>query len=312
MAESIMPTLDLNNTFGAVLISNFISAALFGLTCTQVFYYFQNYASDGILFKGTVATLLILEALHSAFFMHAIYFYVILNYLNPGGLIKAVWTSSITLGISSAIILVVHLFYIRRLYHMSKKNIPLVALVTALALAHLVTGIVVTVRVFQLEFFSEFSTISKVVQAWASLGVATDIMIASGLSFYLHTSRSGIESTDKLINKLMVYAINNGILTSVFDIIVLIFVTTEPDNLIFFAFSQVLGNLYTNSMMATLNSRRSFAQRGLPISRGQTRTVPSFNMQESGATLQDENSGYSGKGKRDFIEITATNDVHVV
>lgn len=34
---------------------NYIDGRLFGVTCTHVFYYSQNYASDGILIKGTVS-----------------------------------------------------------------------------------------------------------------------------------------------------------------------------------------------------------------------------------------------------------------
>ncbi|KDR69561.1 hypothetical protein GALMADRAFT_145313 [Galerina marginata CBS 339.88] len=263
-----MPTLDLNDTFGALLIGVVLSAGLFGVTCSQVFYYSQNYASDGILIKGAVATLLILEGLHSAFSIHAIYYYTILNYLNPLALIQATWSAIMTLGISSLIILVVHLFYVRRVYHVSRKNIPLVTLLAALSLGHFGTGIAVTVRAFQLEFFAAFSRSSRIVAASLSLAVATDILTAASLSYYLHTSRSGIERTDTLINKLMAYAINNGILTSLFDIIVLTFDTVEPNNLIFLAIFQVVGNLYTNSMMATLNSRHSLSKVNPPAVSG--------------------------------------------
>ncbi|KDR69549.1 hypothetical protein GALMADRAFT_145303 [Galerina marginata CBS 339.88] len=257
-----MPTLDLNDTFGALLIGVVLSAGLFGVTCSQVFYYYQNYTSDRILIKVVVATLLILEGLHSAFSIHAVYYYTILNYLNPLGLLLITWSAIMTLGVSSLIILAVHLFYLRRVYHVSKRNIPLVALLAALSLGHFVTGVVVEVRAFQLKTYPAFSGSSlqqRIVVASLSLAVATDILTAASLSFYFHTSRSGIKSTDTLINKLMAYAINNGILTSFFDIIVLTFVVVEPDNLVFLAIFQIVGNLYTNSMMATLNARQSLA-----------------------------------------------------
>ncbi|KDR71983.1 hypothetical protein GALMADRAFT_143336 [Galerina marginata CBS 339.88] len=250
-----MPTPDLNDTFGALLIGVVISAGLFGVTCSQVFYYSQNYTSDGIVIKGVVATLLILEGLHSAFNIHAVYYYTILNYLNPLGLLQATWSIIMTLGVSSLIIFVVHLFYVRRVYHLSRKNIPLVALLVTLSLGHFATAVAVTGLAFQLKLFTAVSTkggrLLGIVDASLSLTVATDILTAASLSFYLHTNRSGIESTDTMINKLMTYAINNGVLTSLFDIIIVIFVTVEPDNLVFLAVHQIIGNLYTNSMMAT-------------------------------------------------------------
>jgi len=117
-----------------------------------------------------------------------------------------------------------------------------------------------------------------------SLAVVTGIIIAGSLSFYLHKSRSGVESTDTVINKLMIHAVHNGILTSIVGIILLVLVTTER-NLVFFSVFQILGSLYTNPMIATLNARHSLAQTGLP-----SVSVPSqaiaFRVLESATTLQ--------------------------
>ncbi|KDR69647.1 hypothetical protein GALMADRAFT_145371 [Galerina marginata CBS 339.88] len=255
-----MTTIDLNATFGAFLIGVILSAGLFGVTCTQVFHYFQNYTSDGILIKGAVATLLILEGLHSAFSIHAVYHYVILNYFNPLALLHVTWSVIMALGVSFLIILLVHLFYVRRVYHVSRKNIPLVALLTALSLGHFATGIEATVNAFKLASLNVISTGSPgILVASISLAVATDVLTAASLSFYLHTSRSGIESTDTLVNKLLAYAINNAILTrsatyasvkiyltwylfSLFDIVVLIFVIVEEGNLVYVAIFQIVGN----------------------------------------------------------------------
>jgi hypothetical protein len=89
-----MSSLDLNNTFGALLLGTIISSILYGFTCVQSWHYFQNY-SDGPLVKVSVAALWILESLHSAFSIHAIYYYVILNYMNPGALVKATWSAAV-------------------------------------------------------------------------------------------------------------------------------------------------------------------------------------------------------------------------
>jgi len=143
-----------------------------------------------------------------------------------------------------------------------------------------------TIRIFQSKFFTLFPVFYDIVKISLSLGVATDMIIAGSLSFYLHTSRSGMESTNTLINKLMVYTINNGILTSVFDIIVLGFVT-DVHNLIFFSIFQVVGNLYTNSMMATLNARHLLSQTGLSAISVPSRAID-FGVQQSVTTVQTE------------------------
>ncbi|KAL0960910.1 hypothetical protein HGRIS_005919 [Hohenbuehelia grisea] len=53
------------------------------------------------------------------------------------------------------------------------------------------------------------------------------------------------------------YAINNGILTSALFLVVSILASANPDNYIFFALYMIIGNLYANSALATLNIRNS-------------------------------------------------------
>jgi len=140
---------------------------------------------------------------------------------------------------------------------MSRKNIILTVIIVIIAFAHLGLTIVICVRAFQLRYWTAFAAITGIVAASLSLAATADVIIAASLSYYLQTSRSGVKSTDSLINKLLVYTINNGILTSAFDVITLTFATAEADNLNFLAIFQVVGNLYTNSMLATLNSRKA-------------------------------------------------------
>ncbi|KAJ7806155.1 hypothetical protein B0H14DRAFT_2876759 [Mycena olivaceomarginata] len=249
------PSLDLTKTFGALLIGVIVSAALYGVTCIQTFYYFTHY-HDGWWAKILIAVLWIFETVHSIFSCHAIYWYVITNYANPAGLARATWSAVLTLLVSSIIMLLVHLFYAKRVWHMSRKNRYLTSLIVVLAITHALLGVGIASRAFQLQYFVAFSQITGLVDSSLALAVITDVLVAASLSYYLHTSRSGIERTDTLINRLLVYTINNGILTSIFDIITLVFVTAEVDNLIYLAVFQVVGNLYTNSMMATLNSRK--------------------------------------------------------
>ncbi|PPQ92447.1 hypothetical protein CVT25_009693 [Psilocybe cyanescens] len=108
---------------------------------------------------------------------------------------------------------------------------------TIVALTHCTTSWILVAVLFRLHSLLDIpglpETLAKVS---LSTAVAIDITIASTLTYYLHTSRTGIKQ--------------------VFDIITLTLVTTRPRDFLFFAFSQVLATLYSNSFLATLNSRR--------------------------------------------------------
>ncbi len=110
-----------------------------------------------------------------------------------------------------------------------------------------------------------------------SLYLATDFLVAASLCYYLHTSRTGLKrydlshlsnethdsihsSTDTIINKLIIYAINNGLLTgqrhssilrcleandvyiSVTDLLIIVFVSLLYHTRISYADTDVIQN----------------------------------------------------------------------
>ncbi|KAK0455660.1 uncharacterized protein EV420DRAFT_1644443 [Desarmillaria tabescens] len=269
MAES-----SLNGTFGAYLIGVIVSACLFGVTCTQTWYYFTRY-SDVTILKVWVAAIWlvltlpanyptltglhrILEVLHVAFPGHAIYYYVILHYGDPAALAQAIWTLCVNITVTGLIGLLVDLFYARRIYYLSNHNVPLLAATIILPVCRFGTSVGITAYSIQLKDFARFEvhSMTSLVKASVPIHVVTDILVAGSLCYYLHSSRTGIKRTDTMINRLMVYAVHNGLIIAVADVLVIAFNTAYPGNLVYLAVYQVVANLYSNSLLATLNARR--------------------------------------------------------
>ncbi|KAF9069354.1 hypothetical protein BDP27DRAFT_1325740 [Rhodocollybia butyracea] len=99
-----------------------------------------------------------------------------------------------------------------------------------------------------------------------STAIAADISITCSLLFYMNRFRSTVSEEDyanrrtlPMINRLMFYLINVGAVTSLTDIVTLVLsdVLIHPSNLKFYALFEVVGNLYANSLLATLNARDS-------------------------------------------------------
>ncbi|KAK0237745.1 hypothetical protein EDD85DRAFT_1022956 [Armillaria nabsnona] len=270
-----MAEASLNGTFGAFLIGIIASSCLFGVTCTQTWYYYTRY-SDGIVLKASVGIIWysslpikypltltarlqrILEVLHLAFGSHAIYYYVILHYGDPAALAEGTWSVSLNVSITALIALLVYLYYARRIYQLSNHNIPLVAVVVISSVCRLGTSMCVTGYSLHLKYFVLFDrpAMAGLIRASLALYVVTDLLIAVLLCYFLHSSRTGIKRTDTLINRLIVYAIHNGLITSVADIFVIAFNIAYPKNLVYLSVYQVVANLYSNSFLATLNARR--------------------------------------------------------
>ncbi|KAF9461110.1 hypothetical protein BDZ94DRAFT_859739 [Collybia nuda] len=281
---------DPDRIFGALFVSAVISAMLFSGTCIQAFYYFQHYRSDKLLTKLFVAMLLVLETLQTIFNTYNVYRFTITSYTgDPFTLLNTDWAVSAEVSQSSIAIFAVHMFYTRRVYYVSHKNVPLVTALFTLVLAHFGMHIATAVKAFQILDSKSAMHLIPYLEATISLAVATDIMIAVSLSFYLHKSRSGAQNTDAMINRLIVHAINNGILTGVFDVLVLTIAAAYPKNMVYIAIYQVISKLYTNSVLATLNSRRSMTHTSEvtrisfgPPSRGSSYMMTAMGRPESG------------------------------
>lgn len=65
---------------------------------------------------------------------------------------------------------------------------------------------------------------------------ASDAIIAIVLSFYLHTSRSGFKRTDTIINRLIMFTVNTGVLTGICAVLTLITNVAFPNTFIYMIF----------------------------------------------------------------------------
>jgi len=98
-----------------------------------------------------------------------------------------------------------------------------------------------------------------------------------------HLAIETVSSTDGIINTLILYSINNGLLTSVIAIAGFISFLAMPTNLVNFALNFVLGKVYSNSMLSTLNTRELLKkQRGhIAIDLSSNTTLPASSTQSN-------------------------------
>ncbi|SJL14712.1 uncharacterized protein ARMOST_18179 [Armillaria ostoyae] len=123
-----------------------------------------------------------------------------------------------------------------------------------------------------------------------ALSSAVDILITGSLFGLLHTSRSDAENLKAVIDSLILYTFETGSLTcaatiidmtcvSLFEhpalpILMSMAVDHESSNLIFMGLHFVIGKLYANSLLVTLNTRRGL-RRGQLYSGGRTGSADS-------------------------------------
>ncbi|OBZ79056.1 hypothetical protein A0H81_00119 [Grifola frondosa] len=239
-------------------ISILISSVLYGFTSFQTYLYFIRFGKNDTQFlKSTVTFIWILETAHEFLIGHYLYWNLITNYGNPSALLATTHVDDVTTGITALITLVVQCFYARRIWIMSNRNWYLSFITFALAIAHFGFEIAVMGLTFKMPDYAEFHKIAPYFTTGLALAAAVDITIASSMCYFLLAITRTPDSTNTIMNKIIMYTISSGLLTSITDIVILICFLTMPNNLVYLFFYGFVNNFYANSLLAMLNSRES-------------------------------------------------------
>ncbi|KAF8261774.1 hypothetical protein EI94DRAFT_761141 [Lactarius quietus] len=244
--------LDVKDTYGAVLIGCFAAASLSGVVALQACIYYRMYPKDSVLNKIMVAAVWMLDAAHTCLICSSAWKYLIANYGNVSYKGHVPNTVALSIGVTAFVTFIAHLFYVRRLLRISNNNWYIVGPLLLLVIGRVASGLLTTVELSRTPNFPEFMARWKpVFTLGLSLSSVADVIITFGMCFYLHESRHGLGTMDKVVGSIIVYTINNGALTCVSTIVSMICFLTMPQNLIFMALHFAISKLYANSLLAT-------------------------------------------------------------
>lgn len=252
-------SLSVDSTLGAVFVGFAVACIVFGIVLTQIFFYFRNYPGDRPLFKITVFLILLLETADQGFIAHFLYHYSISSFGRPSVLLQAKTTWSLILQLTAGAVVgaIVKSYFALRVWRFSNRNWWITGLVFILTYGQLGLALAFTVECFRLPNIYAVHELQMLGTISLGVGVATDVVTAVALCYYLSKLRTGLQSSDDLVNNLCSYAINTGVLTSTVSLATLVLYNVMPtSNLYFVSLYFILSKLYAISFMATLNTRR--------------------------------------------------------
>ncbi|KAJ7484807.1 hypothetical protein B0H11DRAFT_2413719 [Mycena galericulata] len=257
-------TSPLASTFGVWLVALFLESILYGMGLLQVYLYFLWYHKDSWGIKGTVILITILETFQTITFFVLVYNFLINDFGASDKLLFIPWQSLTQLTALYFSIFVSQTYFAHCIYVLHKRSKILPAIIVLLSTVALGGAIG--------HYFA-----STNIQA--AFALAADVLITGGLSWTLNGARSGIQTTNKLINFLIMNAVNRGVLTMVTALLNMVLFLTEPGTFYFMLIVLISGKLYMNSMLAMLNTRehaKSIGKTGMAIDISNI-SMPSFS-----------------------------------
>jgi len=233
-----------------------VSTTLYGVTLLQGLFYFRTYAHNHWFMKLLTGVILTLDSLTTILPAHAIYFYLIKNFGNYLAGLSEPLTYRVENLMLTLITMLVQSFYTHQVWKLS-GSIVLTAFLSVLVVVAFVLGLVTTGEILKNGSVSQLLQrdmliIEGLVQGFAAL---CDISITISLCWLLHSKRTGIKQTESLVDRLIMLAINRGLVTTVAQICFLVLNVAAPGKFYWIPLHQSVGKLYTNSFLAMLNVR---------------------------------------------------------
>ncbi|KAF7345756.1 hypothetical protein MVEN_01596100 [Mycena venus] len=321
--------------FATSFIGFAIATTAYGISVLQCYLYFRQYPRDSMYLKMTVGTLLLLDTLSTIMTAHALYTYFVLNFGNISSDALIPWHENSTLilptvrlilgfrsfaltnGLLTMVTITAQCFYAWQIWTVSFNVFVTVGILLS-AFAAFGLGLYVTVHLFRFPAVATLATpsVQAVTGPFIGLAACCDIAITAALIFYLYSKRREGELTTKdMIDSLIRYALCRGILTAITQIIFLALNVGIPDRTLWQPFHQLVGKLYVNSIVASLNVRNVVRGKGDPERSGRvvsrstaatesTRAVPlSFIVPKTDTTgtfdVETHDHNYQNQGHED-------------
>ncbi|THH04858.1 hypothetical protein EW145_g5217 [Phellinidium pouzarii] len=253
---------DIRLTFGAMLIGALISVgnrdslslkllvSTLNVTATDfMLICVICVASFATVPRAQVSAATILDLVHSIFICEGIWHYLVLDWGDVAELNNLYWAVAVTasstvsyvlltyslpfmqasIAVTGVITFIVQMFFVDRVWRLSKHNVYLTIIIIVLAVVRLGSALTTTSQMIRLGQFSTFiKDFRWLFMFGLALSCVIDVLITSALCYYLQGNRTGYANLDDVIHRLLLYTFNNG---------------------------------YFNSLLATLNSRDALRDR---------------------------------------------------
>ncbi|KAJ6595364.1 hypothetical protein B0H10DRAFT_2197354 [Mycena sp. CBHHK59/15] len=287
----------LAHTVGIWLIAIFLQAMLHGMGLLQTFLYFVWYHKDNWTIKGTVIVMIVIESVQMGAAFSNVYTWLIDGFGDFENLGIIHWQDMVQLTALYLSTFVAQAHFTRCIYQVQREYVVLPALILLLSLTALGGGTGQVILVIRVGEYSKLGQTSATTNLQAAFALASDTLITFGLCWRLNKSRTGIQSTNNVLNFLIMTAINRGVFTMFFAALNVILFVSQPGTFYFMLALLLSDKFYMNSMLAMLNTRQQairmhrstvVEQISMPIFASNAQSVQDSIIVQSGTATEGE------------------------
>ncbi|KAJ7066130.1 hypothetical protein C8F01DRAFT_694437 [Mycena amicta] len=262
--------MDAFKTFGGYIVGSWIASVLYGAALSQAIRYFRDFPNDTLLRKGTVVTALVFGLVALIADYGNAYIPLVSHWGDPAGLQSVYWSIPTYGSFNTAIGVVVNSFLITRFWSLS-KNIFVTVILSLLVALSLVSSLIGNIMLGMSAQKISSNTIRTMGTIWSISLAACDVSIAAALVWKLQGMKSSFKTTNNLIQRLILGAVQTGATTAVLALFLLTFFLVNPANSLAPLFACTIGPCYLHTLFLNFNSRRTGTTSGATRTTSDTR-----------------------------------------
>ncbi|KAF7323533.1 hypothetical protein MKEN_00573100 [Mycena kentingensis (nom. inval.)] len=252
-------------TLGPLLIGGSIALILSGMVSVQSIVFYKLYPNEQRVWVAMVLAVWTLDTLHSAFIVTSLFDYFIQWFGDVARTDFIPWSIALTVVLTAITTLIAHVYYAQKIFKSSGRNWWITAPVIILVFLRLFAA---SVSTYEMIIIHRFSAFNEMYPGWVfttglSLSAGVDIIITFLLCYFLYKLKSRTGTSNpmaQVVNILTLYTLENGLLTSLTVTASLICWLMMPNNLVFLGLHFVIGKLYANSLLISLNTRKALRE----------------------------------------------------
>ncbi|KAI0041972.1 hypothetical protein FA95DRAFT_1610585 [Auriscalpium vulgare] len=237
-----------------MLFGVYFNACLYGILGSQVYSYNYNFPDDKKRFKILVYGVFIIETAQTAMSLADIYYWYAAGFGNLARLQDTYISPLDGPFICSVIALIVQSFYAYRIWILKPSLLWLSGVVVLISVAQAIGGMIDGIVGHRIRFAQVHSPLTVPATYFWLLGEAVaDLLIAGTMVWLLSTSRGSY--SNRLLSKIMRLCIETNVLSATVAVIAFILYVAKPNTTYIITPTAILGKLYSNTLMVSLNSR---------------------------------------------------------
>ncbi|KAF9478889.1 hypothetical protein BDN70DRAFT_719999 [Pholiota conissans] len=246
-----------SGTYGALLLGALFASGFSGIVAIQSLLYFKLYPKDKKSLQALVLVVWLFDVTHTTLVWAAMWDYMVENLGEDSYEDHIPGTIAFSVVLTAALTFLTHCFFAHRIYRLSRGNWYLTVPVLILALGRLASASVSGGEMIKLKSYEMFRAQFR----WLfSMGLAlssgADVLITVLLFVLLRQTKAGSLTLGHIIDACILYTFETGSLTSVATVVSMICWITLDNSLIFLGLHFIIGKLYANSLLASLNTRK--------------------------------------------------------